>query len=178
MKSLFVLLLSIFIYSAPVHEGWSERLKEKIDATVKNTYAVETFSIKEVEIKEQEESKTSSVMTHNLYEVITENNTIGYFYISQAPSLKNKFDYIVLFDTDFEVKNTKVLIYREQHGRQIGTKRWLSQFFGMTPKDRPNLGDEIDGITGATISVKSMTKAVNDLLVSMDYLESQDFLND
>ena len=89
--------------------------------------------------------------------------------------MKNVFDYAVVLSPDLEIVNTKVLIYREQHGRQIGAKRWLQQFFNMDTTNRPVLGKDIDGITGATISATSMTKAVHNLLVDIDYLKSQGY---
>ena len=88
--------------------------------------------------------------------------------------MKNVFDYAILLSEDLEIVNTKVLIYREKHGRQIGMKRWLKQFFGMTSKDRPTLGDNVDGISGATISATSMTNSVREVLSTIEYLKSHD----
>ena len=96
--------------------------------------------------------------------------------ISSPISPENVFDYIVVFNTDLILEKAKVLIYREQHGRQIGTVRWLSQFKGMDVADRPELGKEVDGISGATISAKSMTNAVHDLLVALEDVKSKGFL--
>jgi Na+-transporting NADH:ubiquinone oxidoreductase subunit NqrC len=54
------------------------------------------------------------------------------------------------------------LIYRENYGGEIGSKRWLKQFIGMTePKNY------VDGISGATISVNSMKYSINKLIKSL-----------
>ena len=125
------------------------------------------------------ESQTTRTIEDKLYEIKIENNNPGYIYVDQAPSMKNVFDFAVVFSDDLEILNSKVLIYREQHERQIGSKRWLKQFFGMTPSSRPELGKDIDGISGATISVSSMTNAINELLVDVEYLSSKGiFSND
>ena len=59
---------------------------------------------------------------------------------------------------------TKILVYREDYGGEIGSKRWLKQFIGKTPNDELRYQQNIVAIYRATISVSSMTSAVNDLL--------------
>lgn len=170
---IWILILGLSFLFSP-DTPWSDRLNEKVGNSVKLTYELEDFELEEIRISNEEEQATASELSQKLFRVKREDTKIGYIYVSQAPSMKDVFDYIVLFDNELTIKNTKVLIYREQHGRQIGSKRWLSQFFGMTPEDRPEYGENIDGISGATISVKSMTLAVNQLLSSIDYLQAED----
>jgi hypothetical protein len=50
-----------------------------------------------------------------------------------------------------------VLEYRESRGRDIRSKRFLRQFRDAALRDDQQLDRRIDGITGATISVKSIT---------------------
>ncbi len=156
-----------------ISKDWSSKLKTKINKTVVSTYNVDDYQINPVSINDVSEQVTKSTLTDHLYRIDSNAASVGYIYVSQAPSMKNVFDYIVLFDVNLKVLNTKVLIYREKHGKQIGTKRWLSQFFNLTTADRPTLGDNIDGISGATISATSMTTAVGDLLESLDYMKTQ-----
>jgi len=64
----------------------------------------------------------------------------------------------------------KVLIYREDYGGEIGSKRWLKQFVGKSLNDELNVGQNIKAISGATISVNAMTTAVNNVLKSVKIL--------
>src|SRR5690606_3948131 len=116
---------------------------------------------------------TRKMDTNSFFDVFSGQKKVGYAYINQAASMKNVFDYIVMFDLNFTVKKAKVLIYREQHGAQIGTVRWLSQFEGMTLQDKPQLGTTVDGISGATISTTSMTEAVASILEDLSTLKSK-----
>ena len=43
----------------------------------------------------------------------------------------------------------------------------------MTPEDTPTYGEDIDAISGATISASSMTKAVGDVLESIRILKEK-----
>ena len=83
---------------------------------------------------------------------------------------------MVLLNTDLSVAKAKVLIYREEYGGEIGSKRWLRQFIGKTKDDEFRYGDNIDAIAGATISVRSMTNAMNDLLQSLKVLNEKGIL--
>ena len=80
-------------------------------------------------------------------------------YIGFSPSKFDNFDFMVLLDKSNKVKLVRVLVYRENYGSEITSKRWLRQFIGMTePKNY------VDAISGATISVNSMKYSVNNLI--------------
>ena len=94
-----------------------------------------------------------------LYEVTGKTDKV---YIGYSPSKFDNFDFMVLLDNTNKVKLVKVLIYRENYGGEIGSKRWLKQFIGMTkPKNY------VDAISGATISVNSMKYSINKLIKSL-----------
>jgi Na+-translocating ferredoxin:NAD+ oxidoreductase RnfG subunit len=84
----------------------------------------------------------------------------GYLFLSAAPSRYNDFDLMVIYNQSLEIIATKVLIYREDWGAEIGSKRWLKQFLGKSAQDELRLGYEIQGISGATVSVISATNAI------------------
>lgn len=153
------------------------RLKKKIDAAILSTYEVETSVLKNIAIPAELNVKTAADFTENsLFEIHSDSNHLGYLYLGEAPSMKRTFDYIVLFNRDFTIKKSKVLIYREEHGKQIGSQRWLKQFIGLSPADTPLYGEDIDAIAGATISASSMTKAVAEVLKGIQFLKINDII--
>jgi major membrane immunogen (membrane-anchored lipoprotein) len=79
-------------------------------------------------------------------------------------------------DPELIILKTKVLVYREDYGGEIGSKRWLKQFTGKMYNDDLRYGDNIVAISGATISVKSFTDAINNLLISLKKLHSKKIL--
>ena len=83
---------------------------------------------------------------------------------------------MVMFDNDLIIKKSKVLIYRENYGQQIGTQRWLKQFIGMSPSSEVNYGENVAAISGATISASSMARAVNRVLITMKILQEENML--
>ncbi len=55
-----------------------------------------------------------------------------------------------------KVADVRVLVYRESRGGEVHYKRFLAQFKGAVLKDDAFLDRHIDGISGATLSVRSM----------------------
>ena len=70
------------------------------------------------------------------------------------------------------LKKVNVLAYREDYGGEIGSNRWLKQFVGKARSAELAVGKNIAAISGATISVNSMTNAVNQLLNEMKQFEN------
>lgn len=63
------------------------------------------------------------------------------------------FDYFVLFTEEKTVLQVEVFNYQATHGYEITAKGWLKQFVGYTANKPLKVGNEIDAISGATISV-------------------------
>jgi len=157
--------------------GLSKSIQKKVDKQIIETFNVEEFTFTEVRIDlEITNTLPSAFRKDNLFKIETDESFLGYAYISKAFGKVDYFDYLVLFDKDLIILKTKILVYREDYGGEIGSKRWLKQFVGKTHNDDLKYGDNIAAISGATISVKVMTKAMNDLLKSIKILHSKNIL--
>lgn len=158
--------------------SWSfgDKLDLKVDQAIKKTYSLDTYSKESVDVPSEIDKTLPKGTRKCLYKIVSNDSLYGYIYIGQSPSMKNVFDYAIFFDNNLSIVKTKVLIYRELHGRQIGTVRWLKQFIGLVPNDRPMLGIEIDGISGATISARSMTDSVREVLETMQVLKQNSLI--
>lgn len=170
------LTLVVIVAMLMLSFSWPTKLEQKVKTTIAKSFNLASFDLYPVTADEETERATEKKINECLFIVKSESKLLGYTYVGKAPSMKNVFDYAIVFSPDMKIINTKVLIYRENHGRQIGMKRWLKQFFGMTTSDKPKIGMQVDGISGATISATSMTDAVREVLASMKYLQNQDKL--
>lgn len=157
--------------------GMPKNIQKKVEKVIKNTFETESFSL-EAKIFETEITSTlpSEFSSNNFFKVLDSEVLMGYAYVSKAPSKTDSFDYLILLNTNLSIEKAKVLVYREDYGGEIGSKRWLKQFVGKSPKDELMYQKNIVAISGATISVRSMTTAVNDLLKSLQILQSNKYL--
>lgn len=170
---LFVATL-FFSFSVP---QISPKLQKKIDEAVISAFEIDTFVLQHLPVETNLNDATpASLGGTSLFEIHSAKEKIGYLYLGKAPSMKRKFDYIIMFNPDLSIKKSKVLIYREDYGRQIGSQRWLKQFIGFSSDDVPAYGENIDAISGATISASSMTRAIADVLKSIDILKQKQIL--
>ena len=80
--------------------------------------------------------------------------------------------FLVLFNEHQEVIYSSIIKYREAYGGEISGRNWLDQFLGMKQDSLFKHGKEIDGITGATLSVKSFTKGISKLSLLLPYIIS------
>jgi len=171
LSSITILVLSILAFGLP------KNIQKKVDSEIKKTYSVDEFSFNAMTFSlEVNKSIPSEFGTDNFFEIKSDSINLGYAYVSKAPSKTDQFDYLVLLDSDLTIIKAKILIYREDYGGEIGSKRWLKQFIGKTKTDEFRYGDNIDAISGATISVRSMTKAMDDLMKSLKILNEKGIL--
>ena len=70
------------------------------------------------------------------------------------------FDYFIFYDSLKTVKLVDVYNYQATHGYEITAKGWLKQFVGFSGKDTLLVNKDIDGISGATISVFAITEDI------------------
>lgn len=160
MKFLYIVVLISFQLSAQ-----SPRLLKKATKLIEKTYAVDDIQLK------HKEFQTNSVVG-DFYKIIDSNQLLGYAFIGTAPSKTDTFEYLVVFDSSLVIKKVNVLVYREDYGGEIGSNRWLRQFVGKARSTDLAVGKNIAAISGATISVYSMTNAVNQLLNEMNKFEN------
>ena len=69
------------------------------------------------------------------------------------------FDYFILFDGNAQVVVVRVFSYQATKGHEITSRGWLKQFQGYSGGSL-TVGKEIDGISGATISVYAITEDI------------------
>lgn len=172
LKQLFILsFLSLLLISFLV----PEKVEKKANKEIEKFFEIDNFSKEVISISVKVTEKLPATFSENNFFRIKKGNALlGYGYIGNAPSKTATFDYLVLFDKDFIIAKSKVLIYREEYGGEIGSRRWLEQFEGSS-SNTPELTlvKDIIPISGATISAQSMTKAINQLLESIKILKQE-----
>ena len=81
--------------------------------------------------------------------------------------------FLVLFNENQEVIHSSIIKYREAYGGEISGRNWLNQFLYMKKDSLFKFGRDIDGISGATLSVKSFTKGISKLSLLLPYVMSK-----
>ncbi len=150
-----------------------KNIQKKIDKEIKLIYNITEYVLEPILVSEEINAQLhAKINENNLFKITTDNNYLGYAYVGKAFGKVDDFDFLVIFDTDLIIVKTKVLVYREDYGGEIGSKRWLKQFIGKGKNDRIEYNKDIMAISGATLSANSMTVAVNNLLKTIAILHN------
>lgn len=169
--------MTLFSIQLAFEKSPSTQLEAKMKKAIEQAMAVNDFQLVPVEtsILLNAEASWETSQTY-IYQIYFNEEVQAFAYLGQANSMKDVFDYLIIVDQELQILKSKVLIYREQHGQQIGSQRWLKQFIGMTSEDTIELGKSIQAISGATISATSMTEATQKALNQLSYLKSNNLL--
>jgi len=152
-------------------------IRQKVEKEVERTFEVTDFSLEALTISEQvNEGLPLHINGDNFFRIQKGSALLGYAFVDQAPSKTAVFDYLVLFNPSLQVIHSKILVYREEYGGEIGSRRWLRQFDGLTGRDRVGMNGNIDAISGATISARSMTRSMDILLQTIGKLQENHVL--
>jgi Na+-translocating ferredoxin:NAD+ oxidoreductase RnfG subunit len=94
----------------------------------------------------------------------------GYAIIDEELGQHEQITFAVKLSPEGVVERHEVMVYRESYGQEITDARFRRQFQGKTVKDAVRAGVDIDVVTGATISSRSMALGVRRALVLLDEL--------
>jgi|GEM_PF-1334193 len=141
-----------------------------------NRFVAKTFDSKtilRVPVAIDEEDKIFP--ENSLFQLTEKDSLVGYLSFNRANSCRvggcaaydsiiqagnyDPFYFATIYTPEFSIKAVKVIEYYSDFGYEISSKRWLRQFKGKTGCET-DLEDQIDGISGATISVKSLLREV------------------
>lgn len=88
----------------------------------------------------------------------------SWFVVDAVVGKHEKITYAVTLDPHGAIKDVEILQYHETYGYEVRNADWRKQFVGKTPHDAVKLGDDIQNVSGATLSCKHVTQGVKRVL--------------
>ncbi len=146
------LIFIIFLISSVNVIANPPEVSKKFEKELSKHYDLEFIHKKEI--------KDLSNDNDLFFSVYKGNTKVGLVVLTTAKGRFDKFDYMIIYNTNYEIELIKILVYRSDYGAEITAKRWLSQFYSKQ-KDSLKYGSDIQAISGATFSANSLTKNVN-----------------
>jgi len=92
----------------------------------------------------------------------------GYAMIHNTIGKYKHMTYMVGVDPNGTCTDVELLVFRDAKGSEVGKKRFNSQYDGRTVSDPIRINKDIINISGATMSVRSMSAGVKRVLVLVD----------
>jgi Na+-translocating ferredoxin:NAD+ oxidoreductase RnfG subunit len=88
--------------------------------------------------------------------------------IDVEPGKWGPVEFIIALDPDGIVKKVAVMSYQEKRGRPIARESFLRQYEGKSSKSTLEVGKDIIGVSGATISSRAATFAVKKAIALLE----------
>jgi hypothetical protein len=92
----------------------------------------------------------------------------GYAMIHNTIGKYKHMTYMVGVDAEGRCTDVELLVFRDAKGSEVGRKRFNVQYDGKTVFDPIRINKDIINISGATMSVRSMSAGVKRVLVLVD----------
>jgi electron transport complex protein RnfG len=103
----------------------------------------------------------------------TDGQVDGYAIVDAEKGMHELIDFAVRFSTSGAVERVEVLEYREPYGDEVRHERFRAQFTGKTATSPMVAGQDIDIVSGASISSRSMAVGIKrDALVLAEALKA------
>jgi len=117
------------------------------------------------EINSQNAKELNQQREFTFYFARKQNQLINVALILDEPGKWGPIKFIICLGPKGEIQDTAVMKYTETRGRSLASGNFLRQFSGKTLEDRVSLGDDIVGISGATISSHAACFAMKKAMV-------------
>ena len=168
---LLVIILNALLINLPTNMQGGE-LRDKAENIISSKYngAIEINTYKlpiRGDIKKRSEMFSKQRFWGQFiyyYEISSSDSLVGYAILDNVLGKVKPITFLMIFNSDYSIKSVDIIKYREQYGGAVERREWLDQFSGKTLSSGLELDTDIDGISGATISVKTIIKGVNRLL--------------
>ena len=105
--------------------------------------------------------------TTAVYRLSRGDSLLGFAAVGNVIGKDQPITFLVAIDPQDRLKDVDILVYREPYGGEVAYEPWRRQFRGKSTSDSLRVGREIRSISGATISVHSVTLGVRRLLADL-----------
>lgn len=85
----------------------------------------------------------------------------GWFIVDQVVGKHEMIDLAIAIEPAGKIKSLLVMKYVESYGGEVRQPKWLAQFIGRDTSEHLKLGEQIDALSGATLSSRHITDGIN-----------------
>jgi Na+-translocating ferredoxin:NAD+ oxidoreductase RnfG subunit len=128
------------------------------------TFAQDFKTLSDDQVSQIEKQSDTNVLNRNLKAWRVSGG--GWFIADEVVGKHEFIPVAIAIDKNGAVKDVEILEYREAYGGDVRNPKWLAQFDGKKSGDSVHLTDDIQNISGATLSSKHITDGVRRLLAT------------
>jgi len=177
-----IIIVIVLLLSAFSENIFPQEIKEEVREIITNTfnkdvqYVYEKYIIPDSLKTKVENTTQQKFFSESVYilKIFDEEILSGVALLDNVYGKEMPITFIVIFNDSGKIIRADIVKYREPYGGAVQNENWTAQFKKKESNSGFKVGNDIDGITGATISVKSVTKGIYKL--SLLYKEIKESL--
>lgn len=171
-----MIIIILFLFNSLLSPA--SDIRSEVEGHIKNYFGIETklefinYKIPE-EIRKDVEKKTGQKFFKDfiyIWKVFRGDDYVATALIDNVYGKSQPITFLVIIDRKGEVLKSQIIKYREAYGGQISNTKWLEQFNGKNFSSSYRIGEDISAISGATISVNSITKGIRKTTILINLL--------
>jgi hypothetical protein len=153
---------------------------KKINKAISKIWKVEAFEVIDHNLNIEGNCNNNGCW----FKVVTDDGELGMVYVGRVNSCRSGgcsidpadetalsfefFDYFMLADMNSEVLWVKVYNYQATQGHEVMSRGWLNQFIGLSPEKEIIFGEDVESISGATVSANAITRDIEEILACVE----------
>jgi len=167
----FLFLIYTFTFAGEIKDKAELQIKQVLGMDTKLAFskiAIAANIKSEIEKKSQQRFFRDEVY---LWKIMQKDTLLAFAILDNVPGKSMPITFLAIFDTLGTVVAARIVKYREAIGGAISNYTWLSQFKNVSSAniDKQN----IDAISGATISVNAITKGIKKLTLLFPFIQKK-----
>ena len=167
-RILKIFIGTVLIVSTFSGNIYSQEIKEEVNNIITNTFNKNVqFDYEKYIMPDSLKMKVENIVQQKFFSesiyilrIFNEDILNGVALLDNVYGKEMPITFIVIFDYPGKIILADIVKYREPYGGAVQNENWTAQFKNKDSNSGYNVGTDIDGITGATISVKSVTKGI------------------
>ena len=170
MKTIFYVIIFASFLMASIRDNAEKFINSAYGKDVQVNF-IKWLPNQERKIYLEKKSRLRFMFDHiYIWEITRSDTLIGIAILDNVLGKSLPITFLSCFNFDGKLIRAHIVKYREDYGYEVGNKRWLNQFIGLGVNSDFIIGKNIDGISGATISVNSVTRGINRSAIIVEYL--------
>ena len=165
------LYLPLLILAASINISYASEINDKTEAAILSAFGDDIRMEEKLypiskELKTKIQNIAKQVFFRNevyVWKIFRNDSTVGFAILDNVKGKSLPITFLVIFNSEGKIIKSEIIKYREQIGGEIGSEKWNEQFIGKNAKSGFLPGEDIHGISGATISVISVSKGIKKL---------------
>ena len=166
MKKLFIAVIFFLLLSAT--NIFAQEIKERTERIITDSFGNEVnFTFRKYTLPSNIKRKIENTVKQKffkdwlyVYKIFVKDTVIVFGFLDNVIGKSMPITFFVLLDVEANIISTNIIKYREPYGGAVSNDNWNEQFSGKNSSSDFTVGRSVNGISGATISVNSVTKGI------------------